>query len=143
MGFWVRISIIMIILLALTSCNAQAPPLNSNQVHIHSHLTIRINGVDQTIPADVGLINGKHLALHTHEPDNIIHLEAYNPTPDYFQLKKFFEIWGKKFSKDCIFDYCTDKGQLTMMVNGVKNDDYEKYVMQDLDQIVIDYSSSK
>ena len=112
----------------------------SGPIHWHPHLTIKINGQEQTIPADIGLSPSVHQPVHTHETDGVIHLENNNPTEQNMKLGLFFQIWGKKFNKDCIFDYCNDeKSSVKMLVNGKSNTDFENYFMKDKDNIVIEY----
>lgn len=111
-------------------------------IHWHPKLTILINGEIQSIPSNIG-IGSVHFPIHTHEDSTqgILHMENNRPTKETVTLGYFFEVWGKKFSKDCIFDYCTDKGTLDMYVNGEENFDFEKYFMQDNDNILIEYKS--
>lgn len=124
--------------------NSSSPSLTENEVisrrgiHWHSELKIFINGQDQEIPAGVGL-GVTHQPIHTHETDRIIHMEF-----DGLVLKKdtrvgqFFDIWEKKFSKDCIFEFCNgDNGNVKMTVNGQSNNDFENYLMKDGDKIEI------
>ena len=114
-------------------------------IHWHPKLTIIIDGVKQVIPANIGLGGSVHSPIHTHDEDateGVLHMEMNNPTKQTVTLGYFFNVWGKKFSKDCIFEYCTDKGTLKMSVNGKDNLDYEKYFMQDKDEIVIEYISN-
>ena len=76
--------------------------------HIHSHLTIFVNGAQRQVPAGVG-IPGSHQAqsdqgpvaeggtclywLHSHAPDGIIHVES--PIHRTFTLGDFFDEWGQ------------------------------------------------
>jgi|SRR3989338_553882 len=119
--------------------NFEAP---KGAIHWHPHLTIKINGEEIKIPKDVGITPNVHYPMHTHEKDNVIHMENNRPTKKTVTLGYFFEVWGKKFSKDCIFDYCTDKGTLKMYVNEKENFEFEKYFMQDNDKILIEYNSN-
>ncbi len=111
-------------------------------IHWHPHLTIRIDGKEMKIPKDIGIGN-VHYPIHTHENDGVLHLENNRPTKETLILGYFFKVWGKKFSKDCIFDYCTDKGTLKMYVNGKENFEYQNYFLQDKDEIVIEYTSGE
>jgi hypothetical protein len=109
-------------------------------IHWHPHLRIVIDGQEQVIPANIGLTPSKHYPVHTHETDGIIHLEGeYSEL--LVRLGTFFQIWNKTFSSECIFDYCTDTGELKMYVNGKLNYEFEKYPMQDKDEILIEYTS--
>ncbi len=114
-------------------------------IHWHPELTIIIDGVKQVIPANIGLGGSVHSPIHTHDEDaaeGVLHIETDNPTKQTVILGYFFNVWGKKFSKDCIFDYCTDRGTLKMTVNGKENYDYGKFFMHDGDNIVIEYASN-
>ena len=122
-------------------------------VHWHPRLTIEIDGEDVNIPTNIGLNVGKvvdtHLSgmrmspTHTHETDGTIHLENNNPSskPETVTLGYFFYVWDKQFNSSCIFEYCTDKGELKMYVNGKDNSEFENYFMQDKDEILIEYTS--
>jgi len=110
-------------------------------IHWHPHLTIKIDGESIAIQKNIGITSSAHFPIHTHETDGILHMENNNPTKKTVTLGYFFEVWGKKLSKDCIFDSCTDKGELKMYVNGEENFEFENYFMQDVDKILIEYNS--
>ena len=111
-----------------------------NPIHWHPHLKIIIDGKDIEIPEGIGL-GSVHDPVHTHDNTGEIHLEFERPTAQQMVLGYFFKVWDKKFNKDCIFDYCSDKGVLKMTVNGNENNDFENYPMKDGDQIIISYTS--
>jgi len=112
-------------------------------IHWHPSLTITIDGQKTIIPNDIGINPSAHFPIHTHEDGSIgvLHMENNAPTKKTVTLGYFFEVWGKKLSKDCIFEYCTDKGALKMYVNGQENLEFENYFMQDKDEILIEYTS--
>lgn len=79
--------------------------------HIHSHLTIFVNGSQRQVPAGIGIPgsttqNSAHgpiaaggsclYWLHTHAPDGIIHVES--PVQKTFTLGDFFDEWGQPLS---------------------------------------------
>ncbi len=109
-------------------------------IHWHPHLAIRIRGEEVAIPAGIGL-DGAHLPVHTHDPDGIIHLEFSGTVREGdIQLKRFFEIWGKSFSRECVLDACASEGgAVKMFVNGTPSEEYGEYIMRDGDQIEIIY----
>ena len=109
-------------------------------IHWHSEIKISILGQKQEIPADIG-IGVVHNPIHTHDNTGAIHLEFSGLVrKDDTLLGKFFEIWGKKFNKDCIFDKCNgSEGKIKMLVNGNQNDEFENYLMKDGDKIEIVY----
>ncbi len=123
------------------------PPANEMNImghknlalHIHPELIIQINGENQTIPANMGLFNNVIRPIHTHDEPGILHIESL--CSRVFRLGEFFSIWGKTFNQQCIFEYCADKGDLKMHVNGKENMEFQDYIMQDNDKILIEYNS--
>lgn len=113
-------------------------------IHWHPHLTITVDSKNVRLPADLGLTGG-HYPLHTHDESGEVHMENENPqlVPEAMYLGGLFEQWGKVLNESCIFDSCTNSGELHMYVNGKENFDFQNYLMQDGDQIVIEYTSNK
>lgn len=107
-------------------------------IHWHTDLTIKILGQYQDISANIG-IGITHRPIHTHDPDGVIHMEFSGLVrKNDVRLNRFFEIWGKEFNKDCIFDQCNESdGEVKMFVNEEPNFEFENYVMQDKDKIEI------
>ena len=119
--------------------------ISRNGVHWHPELTIMVNGEKQTIPANIG-IGAQYVsnptfdrqmgmtAIHTHDDadQGIIHLEFSGIVrKSDLTLRKFLAIWGK--------DIDSFGSNLEMMVNGVGNTEFEDYLMQDKDKIVLNY----
>ncbi len=112
----------------------QSDIVSQNGLHWHAHVAIKINGENISIPAGIGTTgptgsNGEPTELHTHETDGIIHAEfAGVVTKEQLELKHFFEVWGKDFSKDSILGNKAGNGHtITMFVNGKPNTDFENY----------------
>ena len=108
-------------------------------LHIHPELQIIINGENYFIPPNIGLFNNIMRPIHTHDEPGILHIEA--PCQRNFKLEEFFEIWGKTFNNECIFEYCANNGTLKVTVNGKEKAEFQNYIMQDKDEIVIEYNS--
>lgn len=121
-------------------------------IHWHPHLKIIIKGEEQFIPPNIGISIGNNIdnqisgmrmsPTHTHESDGTIHLENNRPweKPETLTLGYFFKVWGKNFNSSCISDYCNgENGSLTINVNGQLNYEFEKYIMHDKDEIIIEY----
>ena len=106
-------------------------------LHIHSDLKILIDGQETEIPANIGIESGIMRPLHTHDSSGEIHIEG--PYQRDFTIGEFFEIWGMTFNSTCIFENCTDKGELKMLVNGQENNEFNDHVLRDDDEIVIEY----
>jgi hypothetical protein len=79
--------------------------------HVHTHLTIFVNGAARQVPYGIG-IPGAQVSqsaqgpfvgtgncfywLHTHAADGIIHIES--PVQRTYTLGDFFDIWGQPLS---------------------------------------------
>lgn len=110
--------------------------------HIHPVLSIVINGQNQTIPANIGILPTCMHSIHTHDATGTLHVES--PEQRDFTLSDFFAVWDKTFSKDQILDAKTDAThEITVTVNGARVDTYENTVLRDKDQIVISYAVKK
>jgi len=107
-------------------------------LHIHSELNILIDGEEFEIPANIGISEGIMRPLHTHDSTGEIHIEG--PYRRDFTLGEFFDIWGKTLNQRCIFDYCTDKGELKMYINGNENQEFGNHILQDGEDILIEYN---
>lgn len=121
-------------------------------IHWHPKLKIIIKGEEQLIPVGIGINAGNNIdnqisgmrmsPAHTHESDGTIHLENNKPwqKPETLTLGYFFKVWGRDFNSSCIFEYCNgENGKVMMTVNGQSNYEFDKYMMHDKDEIVIEY----
>lgn len=112
--------------------------ISRNGIHWHSELSIYINGVEQEIPANIG-IGARHQPIHTHDASGVIHLEFQGIVKkEDTALGKFFKTWSKQFNQNCIFDFCNNENKkIKMLVNGKENTEFENYRMQNNDKIEI------
>src|SRR3989344_5238321 len=101
-------------------------------LHIHSNLEIIIDGIPQIIPADIGIESGIMRPIHTHDSTGKIHIEAQCVRT--FYLEEFFDIWGREFSTNQIFDRTTVEGTLIITVNGQPSNQFEKLPLRDGDK---------
>jgi hypothetical protein len=82
-------------------------------VHVHTHLTIFVNGKAQVIPYGIGVPGFQAVStaqgpfvetgscfyyLHVHAYDGIVHIESPSST-ESFTLGQFFQVWGIPLSK--------------------------------------------
>ena len=146
LGYAFLIAVVALVGWVLTIPKLPASEIVSTSgIHWHPHLAITINGKNFDIPKGIGL-GAVEQPIHTHEADGIIHLEYQTPgqvvKKEDTLLSKFFTIWDKKFSRDCIFEYCTTPAStstIKFIVNGTPNELYENYPMKDGDKIEIKY----
>jgi hypothetical protein len=96
--------------------------------HIHTHLTIFVNGQQRQVPPAIGIPGavaqqtaaGPFIGsgtcfywLHTHAADGIIHIES--PVERTYTLGDFFDEWGQPLGPDQVGPA---KGKVTAIVNG-------------------------
>jgi hypothetical protein len=96
--------------------------------HIHTHLTIFVNGQQRQVPAGIGIpdavaqqtqagsfINSGSCFywLHTHAADGIIHIES--PVQRTYTLGEFFDEWGQPLGPA---QAGPAHGKVTVIVNG-------------------------
>ncbi|MBI5046969.1 hypothetical protein HZC07_04545 [Candidatus Micrarchaeota archaeon] len=113
-------------------------------LHWHSQLTVMINGKNVTIPNDVGLDFTPESPVHTHEEGNgTIHLEfSASKVPRNQLAVGYFinKVWKQPFNSTCILNECNAGNKtVKMFVNGKPNNEFDKYVMKDDDEILIRY----
>ncbi len=113
-------------------------------LHWHPEVAIYVKGIKQDIPQmgitnmDMSKLHAMHKTMqarHMHDgpnEDGIIHLkfEGVVEKSD-ITLARFFEKWGKNIH--------TFGTHVRMTVNGSENEEFESYVMQDKDKIVLRY----
>ena len=103
----------------LAAIGVPALGTEGSTLHIHQHLDLVINGAPVVVPADIGVNEaaGFISPLHTHDASGVMHIES-NIVRD-FTLGQFFDVWGVRFTRDCIGGYCASAtGSLKVYVNG-------------------------
>ena len=114
----------------------------ATQFHIHPVLKIIISGKEQIIPANIGITNTCMNSIHTHDDSGTLHIES--PVKKDFTLGDFFAVWGKQFNKDQILDYKIDSTKtITVTLGGKLVDTYENTLLNDKDNIIIEYKDQK
>ena len=97
--------------------------------HIHPHLSITVNGVNEPVAANVGVDQTCMAELHTHDASGEIHIETVVPGKS-FTLIDFFSVLGRPIERDG-YSY-------QVFANGEPIDP-EAYALQDLDSIELQY----
>lgn len=125
----------------LKAINLPALYEEGNALHIHQHLDILVNGKPVTVPAGIGINEVARFIspLHTHDVSGVIHVES--DVMRDFTLGQFFDVWGVRFSKDCVGGYCAKGADaLRVFVNGkAVNGDPRNLVLREHQEIAVVY----
>lgn len=79
-------------------CIAGHSVVTGGAQHIHQSLTITVDGVDESIVPNSGIVRSCMAELHVHE-GNTIHLESLNPSKK-FKLSQFFIVYEKPLVRE-------------------------------------------
>jgi hypothetical protein len=105
-----------------------------------AHLSIRVNGLEQAIPPQLGVGAAGNLPVHTGDGSGWIHLDS--PVPYTFHLQDIFTTWGQPFSPTQVLGYQADDSHpLTVEVNKQPTADWGDLVLRNSDEIVIRYGA--
>lgn len=110
--------------------------------HIHSHLDIFVNGVQQQVPSHIGILTSPQCLywLHTHSTDGVIHVEA--PETREFMLGQFLDVWQQTLTNSTTFFGSISNLNATAYVNGEKFEgDYRSIPLESLKEIVLVYGT--
>ena len=129
----------------LKAIGLDALPKEALKFHIHQRMAMLVNGHFIYLPAGIGIDkNLKFITeIHTHDSSGIIHVEA--PANHKFTLGQFFDVWGLRFTKDCLGGFCAsgDK-KVRVWTNGKPvTDDPRKIVLTERLSIVVAYGTLK
>ena len=103
-------------------------------MHIHATLEIFVNGNQEVIPANIGVTNDCLAEVHTHEANNLIHIETGEPS-EPFTLGDFYRVWEQDSNR-------LDLG-LEMFVNGQKvQGPPDAIVLEDGQKVRLEYTSA-
>lgn len=99
--------------------------------HFHPILNIIVDGVKETIPADVGNITGCMAELHVHDANGTLHIETVALRE--VRLKEFFVVWDRLIEREGY--------NVTMTVDGKVNSALGELILKDKQNIVLEYKS--
>ena len=107
--------------------------------HYHPRLRIIIDGKDVPIPANIGVdpSTGAMSAVHTHETDGTIHIEA-DTFGETFTLGQLFTQWGVALTPTQIGGVtATDGQQVNLTSNGMPVAGDPKDLRLEPDQVIV------
>jgi hypothetical protein len=102
-------------------------------LHIHPEIEIMVDGIPETVPANIGINQFCMAEVHTHAADGVIHLESVNTSAE-FPIADFFTVWDRELERESY--------DVSVTVNGEEVSDPLSYIMGDHDLIVITYTST-
>ena len=112
-------------------------------LHIHQHLDISVNGRAVPVPAGIGIDAAESFIspLHTHDATGVIHVES--PVVEPFTLGQLFDVWGVRFTRQCLGGYCAGAGKrLWVYVDGRRfRGDPRLVVLEEHEEIVVAFGT--
>lgn len=86
--------------------------------HYHPRLRIVIGDKDVAVPANIGVdpATGAMSAVHTHETDGTIHIEA-DTAGEVFTLGQLFTQWGVRLTRTQIGGVTAEPGQRVIVTS--------------------------
>src|SRR3989344_4695261 len=72
--------------------------LTNELFHIHPELAILVDGKQEAVPGNIGIIPGCTYELHTHAADGIIHVES--AVDRGYVFADFLYVWSKPLLRD-------------------------------------------
>ncbi|MEE3370848.1 MAG: Ig-like domain-containing protein [Planctomycetota bacterium] len=133
------------------------PAVDLEAFHIHAQLNLFANGERIEIPDELGVdATGIVSPIHTHDPDNRLHLHNINgeALDDFLTLGDFFETWrtnaglagnnpGAILTANQLMTHeVDDEHALKMFVNGQEVADFQEYKIHEGDNITVVYTSN-
>jgi cyclophilin family peptidyl-prolyl cis-trans isomerase len=147
--------------LALHAGQDPGPDYSLATGHVHSTLSIFIDGDNQVIPANVGALGSNHTPgaqmaiVHTHDTSGTLHIEPFlatTPPTEYPTLGDFFEIWrtnalGVPNNSTATLSATNLMGrqadsthEVRMYVDGRRNFEFENHLLDEGESIVLVYA---
>ena len=112
-------------------------PLNS--AHDHADWMLYING--KAVDIDSALYKLKSDYVHTEGTTHAIHMHAINVPIGYFLETLGMKITSTSITVEGVVYKNEGDKKLRMFVNGKENSDFDKYILKDLDKILIVYGN--
>jgi len=118
-------------------------PKHGTTLALHNHVNVQIfvHGQQEVVPVNIGINGNAIQSIHTHSSDGVVHIES--GTVADFTLQQFFDIWGVRFTEDCLGAYCnTANDKLQVWVGGTEvTSDFSDVPLDDQSVIVVTYGT--
>lgn len=100
--------------------------------HIHPHLSIQVDGIEETIPANLGILPGCMAEVHTHDTTGTIHTETASSAKQ-MHLKQFMTAYQIPLERPGY--------SLAITVDGQPTQEGVELILRDKQVIVLEYRS--
>jgi hypothetical protein len=99
------------------AANVPLLPQEAFETHIHTELTISVDGAPLKVPAFIGIDQqaNRIAALHTHDDSGLIHVESPEKNAKY-TLEQFLTVWGMPAGADARCTFFGAKAPCTLTV---------------------------
>jgi len=109
--------------------------------HIHPQLRIFVDGVAETIPANIGITQSCMSEIHTHDATGTIHVESFlTGRVAEFDMGDFFSVWKESLVREGYDLEITQDGIVKGSIEEVRFIDESvielKYISQSSEEIV-------
>jgi len=115
----------------ITKSGLDCSPMEGTAQHFHPVLRIFVDGVEETIPANIGIFPGCMSEIHTHDMVGTIHVESPS-LKKAFYIKDFFVVRGAPIERDGY--------TVGMTVDGQPNIEMGNLLLRDKQQIELIYT---
>lgn len=103
-------------------------------LHVHPFISIFVDGVQEPIPANIGINSACMSEMHTHDPSGEIHVETVSRERfDQLSFADFFKVWNQPIDRD---GYTMD-----IIVDGNPVDSLEQVPIRDGERVEIRYTA--
>ncbi|HLD60506.1 MAG TPA: hypothetical protein VI912_05890 [Candidatus Bilamarchaeaceae archaeon] len=138
--------IILLVLVVLVVVYIYAQKPNDEGFHIHADFKVYLNGEEYNFSQE------KYMSESSLTPSPFVHLHGINGEVIHVHAEgvtvgDFFDSLKIKFNESCFVlgegtEYCRNNDKrLEMYINGNLNNQFQNYVIQDLDRILITYGN--
>ncbi|MBI5153027.1 MAG: hypothetical protein HZA36_01000 [Parcubacteria group bacterium] len=113
----------------------------SQIIKFQTTLTIEVENISTTIPANINVTNGCQQSPFTTDTSGTLFVQTL--TQKEYTLSDFFSAWGKTFNQTQLFNLPPVDGfrDLTMSVNNATSTEYQALKLQGNQNIVIKYTT--
>lgn len=104
---------------------------SNTSLHFHPRLQIFVDGVEEIIPANIGIVKRCMSETHTHDASGTIHIESFDGSKQFY-LKDFYMVYNQAIEREGYI--------LKMMVDDKESKELGSLLLKDKQKIVLEYT---